>query len=666
MLELLLCSLLTILPDYLFRRYVQGRRLGKEITFYSVWFELRWGITACLMLTVGLITVIFYNHPSTTNVTAFYRTVPIVPEANGRVAETFVGFTDEIKQGQPIFRLDSSKQEAAVEAARKKIAEIDAEMIVAKSDIAAADGKIQEARVAHQQAVDELETKQELQRRNPGMVPARDIEKLQLAVEGRQGTILSATACEGSRTGARLDPAPGGKGKRRGGSQPGAGRPRQDGHPCWCDRTRRAVRVARRRHRQPVHAARRRADPGGCRAAAPAGRLRPDRGPDHEGRHDRGGHLRVQAVDGHPHGGHGRAGLHRRRPVPRRGATGRPAAGDAPGNDPRLPGAALRRRARRRDPRQQLHRERLQQQPRFARIKGHRQRETLRPPRRRRGRARARHDPAHPGIGAPDQDAGLQRALNADMPQSIKDDRRQMFVGCPDDATHRGPPAHRVSKLQRIRPTDRDWLLTLLTAVLTLMIFVFAPLQAAGVFLFQTFAIAGLLVIIGGALVISGNRIALGLMSVAFVANFAVFFFRLFYPWPYNLHLLAGAWLIIAVTLGVVVAQAVFGSGRITYHRIVGAILLYLLIAVAFATLFAVVGLSIPDAFKGIAFEDDSALASSLFYLSFVTLTSTGYGDIVPMHPLARSLCNIESIVGQLYPATILARLVTLELEMRS
>ena len=241
-----------------------------------------------------------------------------------------------------------------------------------------------------------------------------------------------------------------------------------------------------------------------------------------------------------------------------------------------------------------------------------------------------------------------------------------MFVGCPDDATHRGPPAHGLSKLQRIRTTDRDWLLTLLTAVLTLMIFVFAPLQAAGVFLFQTFAIAGLLVIIGGALVISGNRIALGLMSVAFVANFAVFFFRLFYPWPYNLHLLAGAWLIIAVTLGVVVAQAVFGSGRITYHRIVGAILLYLLIAVAFATLFAVVGLSIPDAFKGIAFEDDSALASSLFYLSFVTLTSTGYGDIVPMHPLARSLCNIESIVGQLYPATILARLVTLELEMRS
>ena len=217
-------------------------------------------------------------------------------------------------------------------------------------------------------------------------------------------------------------------------------------------------------------------------------------------------------------------------------------------------------------------------------------------------------------------------------------------------------------KPHRLPLNNRDWLLTFLTVVLTLMIFVFAPLQAAGVFLFQTFAIAGLLVIIGGALIISSNPLAVGLMWMALIANFAVFFFRLYYPWPYNLHMLAGAWLIISVALGIVVAKQVFGAGRTTYHRVVGAILLYLLIAVAFATLIAFVGLSIPEAFKGIAFEDNSALASSLFYLSFVTLTSTGFGDIVPFHPLARSLSNFESVIGQLYPATILARLVTLEL----
>ena len=61
-----------------------------------------------------------------------------------------------------------------------------------------------------------------------------------------------------------------------------------------------------------------------------------------------------------------------------------------------------------------------------------------------------------------------------------------------------------------------------------------------------------------------------------------------------------------------------------------------------FATLFAFVGLSISDAFKGIEFKDDLALANALFYFSFITLTSTGYGDIVPVHPLARSLCNLE------------------------
>jgi len=131
MLELMFCSLLTIVPDYLYRRYWQGKRFGKEITLYSVWFELRWGITACVILTVCLITTIFYNHPSTSNVTLFFRTVPIVPEINGRVAEVYVGVSGPIKQGEPIFRLDSSKQQAAVDGARHKIAEIGAEMTVA-------------------------------------------------------------------------------------------------------------------------------------------------------------------------------------------------------------------------------------------------------------------------------------------------------------------------------------------------------------------------------------------------------------------------------------------------------------------------------------------------------------------------------------------------------
>src|SRR5262245_45692993 len=183
MLELMFCSLLTILPDYLYRRYVQGKRFGKEITFYSVWFELRWGITGCVILTVALITTIFYNHPSTTKVTLFFRTVPIISEANGRVAEVFVGLSGRVEKGAPIFRLDSSKQEAAVETARRKIAEVEAEMRVAQADVAKAEGQLKQATSEHQQTLDELETKRELYKRNPGNVPFREIERLEVRAD---------------------------------------------------------------------------------------------------------------------------------------------------------------------------------------------------------------------------------------------------------------------------------------------------------------------------------------------------------------------------------------------------------------------------------------------------------------------------------------------------
>ncbi|WP_332685104.1 HlyD family secretion protein [Bosea sp. (in: a-proteobacteria)] len=194
MLELLVCALFTIVPDYLYRRYGQGKRLGKEITLYSVWFELRWGIVTCFMLTVGLITVIFYNHPSTTSATIFFRSVPIVPEINGRVAEVHVGYSQAVEKGTPLFTLDSSTQRAAAESARRKIVEADAALVVAKADILADEGKIQEAKSALQQALDELETKRELRQRNSGTVAEREIERLENLVTGREAAVFSATA----------------------------------------------------------------------------------------------------------------------------------------------------------------------------------------------------------------------------------------------------------------------------------------------------------------------------------------------------------------------------------------------------------------------------------------------------------------------------------------
>jgi multidrug resistance efflux pump len=197
MLELLLCSLLTILPDYLYRRYRQGKRFGKEITLYSVWYELRYGITSCVILTISLITVIFYNHPSTTTATLFYRTVPILPETNGRVAEIMVtGQSGTIAKDAPIFRLDSTKQQAALETARRKIIEVEAAMIVAQADIQKAEGQLREARGNEQQVQDELDTKRELHRRNPGIVPLRDIERLEVRLDGAKGSVAAANAAK--------------------------------------------------------------------------------------------------------------------------------------------------------------------------------------------------------------------------------------------------------------------------------------------------------------------------------------------------------------------------------------------------------------------------------------------------------------------------------------
>lgn len=194
MLELMLCSMVTVLPDYLFRRYAQDKRIGREINLYTVWYELRWGITACLLLTISLITLIFYFHPSTTNVTAVFRTVTILPESTGRVAEVFVGVNSKVKAGDPLFRLDSSQQEAAKETAQRAIAEAVAATTVAQTELVGADGLIQQAQGAYQQATDELATREELLRRDASTVSVREVERLRVTADGRKGALDAALA----------------------------------------------------------------------------------------------------------------------------------------------------------------------------------------------------------------------------------------------------------------------------------------------------------------------------------------------------------------------------------------------------------------------------------------------------------------------------------------
>jgi hypothetical protein len=221
------------------------------------------------------------------------------------------------------------------------------------------------------------------------------------------------------------------------------------------------------------------------------------------------------------------------------------------------------------------------------------------------------------------------------------------------------------SPLNRLRERWSDPLLTTLTVLLLSMLFVFAPLQAVGFKAFQVLGFASALGIIGGVFLMSGSPIVVVALLAAFMMAGTAAVSRLNSPSVLDVYLLSGAFLIMGIVLSCVVARAVFSPGHVTHHRIVGAILVYLSIALTFVALYSFVGLLVPKAFSGMSFEDNPALASNVIYFSFVTLTSTGYGDVFPLHPVARSLCNLETIIGQLYPATLLARLVSLEIEGR-
>ncbi len=131
--------------------------------------------------------------------------------------------------------------------------------------------------------------------------------------------------------------------------------------------------------------------------------------------------------------------------------------------------------------------------------------------------------------------------------------------------------------------------------------------------------------------------------------------------------LLAHAGSLTALMLAIyIVGRAVFAPGPITAHRVLGAIALYMTFGLMFSTAYRAIRDIIPGALGNVPLGLESWRAYGLIlYFSFTTLTSVGYGDIVPIHPFARALTNLEAIIGQLFPATLLARLVTLQLETR-
>ena len=214
--------------------------------------------------------------------------------------------------------------------------------------------------------------------------------------------------------------------------------------------------------------------------------------------------------------------------------------------------------------------------------------------------------------------------------------------------------------LDRLHDEWRDRILTFLTLLMVVHLFIFAPLESQALHIqplgavFVVLLSVGLLILSRSLVPVVAVVAVVGLLAVAVVLRIRGGHVAL------DVSLQATAWLLIALVIIWTVARAVFGPGRITYHRIVGAILLYLTIGLVFVALYTMVGAYSPNAFSGTTIAEHVSLPSDLVYFSFTTLTTLGYGDIMPVHPIARSLTNVEAIIGQVYPATLLARLVSL------
>ena len=226
------------------------------------------------------------------------------------------------------------------------------------------------------------------------------------------------------------------------------------------------------------------------------------------------------------------------------------------------------------------------------------------------------------------------------------------------------PRIRRLNHLYRFWNTDRS--LTALLIMLVLMLFVITPL-ASGDLIGAELSIGffSVLTVTGVAAVVRRPLIAKVLMATA-AASIAMDWYAHFGGGG-NVQL---ADLVLrvcfVVTLGVVVMLQVFRPGNITHHRVQGAVVVYLLAGLAWAHLYDIVHLINPSAIRlpGLSVVPSARLG--LFqYFSFETLTTLGYGDILPVGAVARALTSSEALFGQLYPALMIARLVTLELRER-
>jgi len=208
--------------------------------------------------------------------------------------------------------------------------------------------------------------------------------------------------------------------------------------------------------------------------------------------------------------------------------------------------------------------------------------------------------------------------------------------------------------------------LTALLVIEATLLFVATPLAGIGWVPGFVLPAMFILFVLATLVVTSRSHFAAAVVLVSVVLSPIGTIVHADYPSVLTEWLSAGGRLLAVGALSVVIAKAVFGPGRVTRHRIQGAIVLYMNFALFFFILYQLIDVLAVNAFSGLPKAgSEHGSGAALLYFSFGTLTTATFGDILPVHTIARHLTNLESMIGQLFPATLLARLVTLELAHR-
>lgn len=214
------------------------------------------------------------------------------------------------------------------------------------------------------------------------------------------------------------------------------------------------------------------------------------------------------------------------------------------------------------------------------------------------------------------------------------------------------PPATR-----RLLAREPDWQFSLMLALEIVFLFVAIPALSAGgvdrsvVTLLQ-------LVLAGTAIALLAKSV---LLRLALATSFGLALLSRLLPGLLPHAITLGMAFAYNLLVTAAMARAVFGAGDVNHHRIAGAVFVYLNLALLFAIAYAGLTLLAPHAMSGLS-PRPSAHAAELLHFSVTRLTSIGDGTVTARSPLAASLSDAETVIGQLFPAILLSRLVGLHL----